>query len=60
LYIGRDLVPADAPPDDTEFFERAILPFEQVVQLVIESEIRDSMTVIAVLHAARLRDTGRW
>jgi ADP-ribose pyrophosphatase len=60
LYIGRDLVPADAPPDETEFFERAILPFAQVVQLVIDSEIRDSMTVIAVLHAARLRDSGRW
>jgi ADP-ribose pyrophosphatase len=60
LYIGRDLVPADAPPDETEFFERAILPFAQVVQLAIDSEIRDSMTVIAVLHAARLRDSGRW
>lgn len=59
LYIGRNLVRADSPPDDTEFFERAVLPFDQVLQLVIDSEIRDSMTVIAVLHAARLRDAGR-
>ena len=59
LYIGRDLALADLQPDDTEFFERATLPFEQVLQMVIDSEVRDSMTVIAVLHAARLRDTGR-
>ncbi len=60
LYIGRDLTPATAPPDDTEFFERAALPFAQVLQMVIDSEIRDSMTVIAVLHAARLRAAGCW
>jgi len=59
LYIGRDLVAADALPDDTEFFERAVLPFGEVLRLVETSEIRDSMTVIAVLHAARLREQGR-
>jgi hypothetical protein len=32
----------------------AIFPFEQVLQLVLDNEIRDSMTVIAVLLAARL------
>ena len=56
LYLGRDLVAADAPPDDTEFFERAVLPFDEVLRMVETCEIRDSMTVIAVLHAARLRD----
>ncbi|MBI5563715.1 MAG: NUDIX hydrolase [Chloroflexi bacterium] len=60
LYIGRDLAAAESPPDDTEFFERAILPFDQVLQMVIDSEIRDGMTVIAVLHAARLKSQGGW
>jgi ADP-ribose pyrophosphatase len=55
LYIGRDLVQARAVADETEFLEVAIFPFEQVLQMVSDSEIRDSMTVIAVLHAARLR-----
>lgn len=55
LYIGRGLVAEDAPPDDTEFFERAVLPFDEVLRMVETSDIRDSMTVIAVLHAARLR-----
>jgi ADP-ribose pyrophosphatase len=55
LYVGRGLVAEAAAPDDTEFFERAVLPFDDVVRMVERSEIRDSMTVIAVLHAARLR-----
>ena len=55
LFIGRDLSKVEAVPDETEFLEVAVLPFDQVLQMVIESEIRDSMTVIAVLHAARLR-----
>jgi ADP-ribose pyrophosphatase len=60
LYIGRGLVPADAPPDETEFFERAVLPFDEVLRMVVASEIRDSMTVIAVLHAERLHRLGEW
>ncbi len=27
LYLGHDLTPAELPPDDTEFLERAVLPF---------------------------------
>jgi 8-oxo-dGTP pyrophosphatase MutT (NUDIX family) len=55
LFIGRQLTQVEATPDDTEFLEVASFPFDQVLQMVIASEIRDSMTVIAVLHAARLR-----
>jgi ADP-ribose pyrophosphatase len=55
LFIGRDLVRVQAVPDETEFLEVAIFPFDQVLQMVLESEIRDSMTVIAVLLADRLR-----
>jgi len=55
LFIGRGLTQMQALPDETEFLEIAILPFDQVLQMVIDSEIRDSMTIIAVLHAARLR-----
>jgi ADP-ribose pyrophosphatase len=60
LYLGRDLVTAAAMPDETEFFEHAVLPFAEALQRVIDSEIRDSMTVIAILHAARLRAQGSW
>ena len=56
LFIGRNLTRVQAIPDETEFLELAVLPFDDVVQMVNTSEIRDSMTVIAALHAARLRD----
>jgi ADP-ribose pyrophosphatase len=56
LYLGRRLVAVESVPDGTEFLEVAIFPFEQALQMVLDNEIRDSMTVIAVLHAARLRD----
>jgi len=53
LFIGWGQIQAQTLPDDTEFLEVATFPFEQVLQMVLDSEIRDSMTVIAVLHAAR-------
>lgn len=52
LYLGEELEPADCTPDDTEFIERRIFPFSEVVDMVRRAEITDSMTVIAVLHAA--------
>ncbi len=56
LYIGRGLRRVQGvPPDETEFLEVGVFPFERVLQMVVESEIRDSMTIVAVLHAARLR-----
>lgn len=53
LYIGRNLMKVEAVPDETEFLEVALFPFARVLQMVLESEIRDSMTILAVLHAAR-------
>jgi len=52
LYIGRDLTQSEAPPDDTEFLEVAVMPFDDVLQMALVSEIRDGMSVIAILIAA--------
>ena len=60
IYLGRGLTPAEAAPDETEFLERSVIPFDEVLGMVESSEIRDGMTVIAVLHAARLRALGAW
>ena len=54
LFIGRGLTETNAMPDQTEFLEIAVFSFDDVLDKVLQSEIRDSMTVIAVLHAARL------
>ena len=55
LYLGYELTQHLLPPDDTEFFEIETFAFDDVLQMVRLSDIRDSMTVIAVLHAALLR-----
>ena len=58
LFVAHDLqaVPAhEVIPDDTEFLEVGILSFDDVLQMVLYSEIRDAMTVIAVLWVARSR-----
>ena len=55
LYLARELRPASRPADATEFIERRLFPFAEVLRMVERAEIKDSMSVVAVLHAARLR-----
>jgi 8-oxo-dGTP pyrophosphatase MutT (NUDIX family) len=55
LYIGKGLVPAERPADETEFIEIKAFPFAEALRLVVTCEIMDSMSVIAILHVARLR-----
>lgn len=55
LYLGFELTPSILQPDETEFFELATFHFDEVLEMVNRSEIRDGMSVIAILHAARLR-----
>src|SRR6185369_11470460 len=55
LFLAEDLRPAARPPDHTEFIERRAFPFAEVLAMVTRGEIKDAMTIIAVLHAARRR-----
>ncbi len=55
LYVGEALAPAPRPPDETEFIERRAFPFAEALRMVVDCEIMDSMSVIAILHLARLR-----
>jgi hypothetical protein len=38
--------------------EVAVLPFDDMLRMVLASEIRDGMTVIAILIAAHQRHAG--
>ena len=58
LYMADDLVPVAHEPDATEFIEVRTFPFADVLRMVEAGEIKDAMTVIAVLHAARRRARG--
>lgn len=52
LFIGHDLHPAEAAPDETEEIERRLFPFTEVLAMVQDGRIVDSMTIIAILRAA--------
>jgi ADP-ribose pyrophosphatase len=55
LYLGVKLTPTQASPDDTEFLQRRIFPFDEALHMALEGEIMDSMTLISLLLAARRR-----
>jgi ADP-ribose pyrophosphatase len=55
LFLAEDLRPALAAPDGTEFIETAVFPFGEALAMVERSEIKDAMSVIGLLHVARLR-----
>ena len=55
IYLADGLRPVARRADPTEFIEVCAFPFDEVVRMVERDEIKDSMTIIAVLHAARRR-----
>ena len=55
LFLGEEMVQLALPGDETEFIETRPFPFRKVLELVLSGEIVDSMTIIAVLHAARVK-----
>jgi len=57
LFLGGEMVKLALPADETEFIEVHPFPFGEVLGMVLSGEIVDSMTVIAVLHTARMKGT---
>jgi ADP-ribose pyrophosphatase len=55
IYLAEGLRPVAGESDDTEFIEVRPFALDEVVRMVEASEIRDAMTVVAVLHAVRRR-----
>lgn len=55
LFLAEELTRAALPPDETEFIEVYPFPFDEALNMVLRGEIVDSMTIIAILQAARLR-----
>jgi hypothetical protein len=40
-------------PDQTEFLERRIFPFKEALQMALDGEIMDSMSVLGIVLTAR-------
>lgn len=54
MYLARGLTPGKAHPDENEFVETVKMPFEQLLNMVINNEIKDAKTISAVLMADKL------
>ena len=54
LYLARGLHQGAAEPDHTEELQVQKIPFVECLAMVDRGEIKDSLTVIAVLRPARL------
>jgi hypothetical protein len=52
------LVVGAAAPDSTEQLQVRIEPFDKALAMVDSGEITDSLTIIALLRTARLREAG--
>jgi ADP-ribose pyrophosphatase len=55
LFLGFDLEPADGDPDDTEHLVVGTFAFDDVLAMVLDGDIVDAMTIVAVLLADRIR-----
>lgn len=55
LFIAEDLVQEDAEPEDTEVLQVKKVPLSEAVEMAMRSEITDSLSVCAILMAARHR-----
>lgn len=59
LFLATDLTPGKAQPEDVEVLKRHTAPFAEVIAMVADGRIRDSLTVAAVLRAHHMAVTGR-
>ena len=55
LFLAHDLTVAAATPDATEDLRVSTVPFADALEMVSSGRIVDSMTIIAVLWAERIR-----
>ncbi len=53
IYLGENLTGTHARPDETEFLERRVFPFDTALRMSLEGNIMDSMSVLGLILAAR-------
>ncbi len=58
LYIAQELVETERKPDGTEVLAVKKISFETALKMVDDGEIKDSLSIIGILRAARLIERG--
>jgi ADP-ribose pyrophosphatase len=51
-FVATGLTPDPLPADDDEFFERVVLPFDEVLRMTLDGGITESYTKVAMLQYA--------
>ena len=54
LYLARGLTQGETNPDEGEFLNLVKIPFETLLERVMNDEIHDAKTVVSALKTARL------
>ena len=54
LFMARGLSQGASEPDETEALQVKTVPFRECLRMVDTGEIVDSLTIIAILRAARV------
>ena len=54
LYFAKDLVQGPVHPDDGEFLEVVRIPYDQLMDMVAQGEIKDGKTLAGILKASLL------
>lgn len=57
-YVAKDLTFEESTPEETEQLQLKKIPFDDVYKMVINGEIRDSISVASILKAKILIDKG--
>lgn len=53
IYLAQDLMPGEPEPDDNEAIDILEMPINDVYNMVLNSEIKDAKTIVAVLLAKK-------
>lgn len=58
-YLATELTQGEAQPDSIEKLECKRVPFEEALRMVLEGEITDGLSVLAILSYATQKQMGR-
>lgn len=55
IFVARDLIQSEAEPEDTEDIEVKRLPLAEAINMVLEGEITDAISVATLMKAMALK-----
>lgn len=59
LYLAQELTFSEAEPEESEDLQIKKLPFSEAYHMVMNGEITDSLSMVAILKVKLLIDTGK-